>query len=220
MDLMVAINKRKSIRAYRPDPVPREILVKVMEAATRAPSWADTQSWEFAIVGGQVIEELKGALSARVLQGAPIRSEIPFPTFPELYQARSRAQAVLRYERLGIRSDDLAARSEIRLRNAHFFGAPNGIFIYTDREIGPWSIFDCGLVAQNIMLAAMQYGLGTCPAAALVTQPDELRRILGIPESKLIVLGMPIGYPDWDHPVNNFRSLRESLDKVVTWHGF
>jgi len=47
-----------------------------------------------------------------------------------------------------------------------------------------------------------------------------LRRVLGIPDSKVIVLGISVGYPDWDDPVNQFRSEREPLDSVSTWYGF
>jgi nitroreductase len=47
-----------------------------------------------------------------------------------------------------------------------------------------------------------------------------LRKVLGIPDSKVIVLGISIGYPDWDDPVNQFRSEREPLDDVSTWYGF
>jgi nitroreductase len=50
--------------------------------------------------------------------------------------------------------------------------------------------------------------------------PDVLRKVLGIPDSKVIVLGIAVGYPDWDDPVNQFRSEREPLDSVSTWHGF
>ena len=41
-----------------------------------------------------------------------------------------------------------------------------------------------------------------------------------IHESKLIALGVAIGYPDWDNPANATRTKREPLDKVVAWYGF
>jgi nitroreductase len=70
------------------------------------------------------------------------------------------------------------------------------------------------------MLLATKYQLGTIPEIQAVLYPEVLRKVLAIPESKLIVLGIAIGYPDWDDPVNKFRSDREPLDKVATWHGF
>ena len=70
------------------------------------------------------------------------------------------------------------------------------------------------------MLLAGQYGLGTIPQIQAVDYPDILRKVLGIPDSKLIVLGIAIGYPDWEDPVNQFRSEREPLDNITTWYGF
>ena len=58
MDIVEAIHQRMSIRAFKPDPVSREVLGEIMELALRAPSWADTQPWEFAIVSGRKLEEI------------------------------------------------------------------------------------------------------------------------------------------------------------------
>jgi nitroreductase len=75
-------------------------------------------------------------------------------------------------------------------------------------------------VAENIMLLATKYGLGTIAQIQAVNYPVVLRTVLGIPDSKLIVLGIAIGYPDWDDPVNELRSEREPLGNISTWHGF
>jgi nitroreductase len=87
-------------------------------------------------------------------------------------------------------------------------------------KVNAWPLFDCGLVAENIMLLAVNYGLGTVAAIQTVKYPDVLRSILRIPDSRLIVLGIAIGYPDWDHPVNQMYSEREPLDTVTGWYGF
>ncbi len=107
------------------------------------------------------------------------------------------------------------------------YGAPTAIYIYTDRSFcyqenyfNVWPIFDCGLVAENIMLLATKYGLGTIPQMQAVHHPDILRNVLGIADSKLVVLGIAIGYPDWDDPMNSTQSERDGLDAVASWHGF
>jgi len=56
MDIRTAILNRKSIRGFKPDPVPRDILEKVLEIACRAPSTMNTQPWEFAVVSGDVLK--------------------------------------------------------------------------------------------------------------------------------------------------------------------
>lgn len=114
-----------------------------------------------------------------------------------------------------------------RLQGLRHFEAPNVIYISIDRffyfqadGLNVWPLFDCGLVAENIMLLATKYGLGTIAQAQAVVYPSVLRKILGIPDSKLIVLGIAIGYPNWDDPINQTRSPREPLDKVAKWYGF
>ena len=85
--------------------------------------------------------------------------------------------------------------------------------------VNVWALFGCGSVAMNIALLAIHHGLGTCLEVAPVAYPDVIRGILEIPDSKLMVIAIAIGYPDWDNPVNRFRSEREPLDRIVKWYG-
>ena len=69
MDVSEAINQRKSIRAFKPDPVPRDVLTKILEGAIRAPSWANTQPWEFAVATGKPLEEIRAGFLERMKEG-------------------------------------------------------------------------------------------------------------------------------------------------------
>ncbi len=219
MRIMEAIRTRKSIRAYKATPVPKETLKELLENCLRAPSWGDTQPWEFAILGGQVMEELKQRLVAKVASGTRGNPDIPYPSFPEPYRDRSGANGKRLFEVLGIDRENREQRAQWSQRMFRFFDAPNGIIFYMDKSLGLWSILDIGIFLQTVMLAALNYGLGTCPEAAVVAYPEELRKMLGIPESKQFICGMAIGYPDPDAPVNKLRSLREPLETFATWHG-
>ena len=89
MDIVEAIQQRKSIRAFRPDPVPQEILKEILELALRAPSWANTQPWEFAIVTGKKLKEIKKAFVEKAEEEP--NPDIPRPReFPEPYDTRRR----------------------------------------------------------------------------------------------------------------------------------
>ena len=226
MDIAEAINRRKSIRAFKPDTVPQQILKEIMELALRAPSWANTQPWEFAIVSGRKLEEIRQAYIEKA-------EELPNPDlaaprqFPEPFDTRRRAVGIKLFEIMGISREDRERRREWQLQGLRLFEAPSVIYIYVDRSfylqgdsLTVWPVFDCGLIAENIMLLATKYALGTIPEIQAVLYPDVLRRILGIPDSKLIVLGIAVGYPNWDDPVNQFQSQREPLDIVTKWHGF
>ncbi|KPJ54457.1 MAG: hypothetical protein AMJ37_00570 [Dehalococcoidia bacterium DG_18] len=226
MDIAEAINHRKSIRAFKPDAVPQEILKDIMELALRAPSWANTQPWEFAIVGGKKLEEIKKAYTEKAEEQP--NPDLAFPReFPEPFDTRRRAVGRKLFEILGITREDREKRRWWYLLGLRLFEAHSAIYIYIDRSfylqgdsLNVWPIFDCGLIAENIMLLATKFGLGTTPQIQAVVYPDVLRKVLEIPDSKLIVLGIAIGYPDWDHSVNQFRSEREPLDNVTKWYGF
>jgi nitroreductase len=83
-----------------------------------------------------------------------------------------------------------------------------------------YAVFDCGLIAQTIMLLAVEYGLSTVAAAQSVRCPEVLREKLEIPDSKVVVLGILIGYPDTENPQYGVYSDRVPLDEITRWYGF
>jgi nitroreductase len=228
MDITEAIQQRKSIRAFRPDPVPEEILKEILESALRAPSWANTQPWEFAIVTGKKLEEVRQAFVEKGIAGEEVNPDIPRPRgFPEPYDTRRRVLGRKVLELKGIQREDKEKRRWWLLQGLRLFEAPCVIYVYIDRslhkqgdQLNIWPMFDCGLIAENIMLLAIKYGLGTIAQIQAVVYPDVLRKVLGISDSKLIVLGIAVGYPDRDDPVNQLRSERETLVNVSAWYGF
>jgi nitroreductase len=222
MDVIEAISKRHGVRAFKPDPVPLDLLRKIIEQALRAPSWANTQPWEFAIATGKRLKAIHDGFVKRGIQ--PPQSEVARPyDFPEPYMARIRAlwDSERREEQTKEQKD---AHTLDNFRN---YGAPACIyllvgkdFVYQSRGVNVWSMYDCGSAVQNIMLLATNYGLGTIAQAQSVVYPDIIRKELGIPEDRLIALGIAIGYVDMNNPVNKERRPREPLDKVAKFYGF
>ena len=225
MDVVEVIQQRKSIRAFKPDPVPREVLSQIAELALRAPSWANTQPWELAIVSGAKLEAIKEAFSTQ--HGARALPDFPGPEeFPDAYKAR--------FQNLAAKMSEAAQKGrrgkkagEWYLQGPSLYGAPAAIYVLIDRSffeqrtgLNVYPVFDCGLLAQNIMLLATDRGLGTIVQAQAVHYPNVLRQMLGIPDSKLVLVGIAIGYPDWDNPINGFRSDREAVGSLVKWYGF
>ncbi len=220
MDISEAINQRKSIRAFKPDPVALDTLNEILEESIRAPSWANTQPWEFAVACGKPLEEIRaGFLEKGMTSPSP---DVPRPPeFPERYAARIR---ILDKQNRLVTQKDWESR---RVQNFKHYGAPAVIYLLIRREfyyqtkgLNVWALYDCGAVVENIMLLAPKYGLGTVVQAQAAVYPDVLRRVLEIPDSKIVILGIAIGYPDWDSPINQFRTAREPLDSITTWHGF
>jgi len=228
MDMVEVIRQRKSIRGFKPDTVPEETLREIMEVALRAPSWANTQPWEFAIVRGAKLEEIRQSFVEKAQATEPTNPDVAAPTgFPEPFDSRRRTVGRKLFEIMDIGREDREKRAWWGLQGLKLFEAPTVIYIYTERAfysqeggLNVWPVFDCGLVAQNIMLLAVEFGLGTIPAIQAVMYPDVLRNVLGIPDTKLIVLGIAIGYPDPESPTGRFNSEREPLDTVSRWYGF
>lgn len=221
VDLSNCILNRKSVRAYKETPVPKQLLTKILDEARRSPSCANTQPWEFAVFGGQIMEEMRKAYQERFLSGVPPTPEIPYPfmAWPEPYRSRRLALSRKQYLFLGIDPNNGEQVQKHGLKGYSFFGAPNGIILYVDNTLPAWSILDVGMVLQTILLLAHNYGLGCCPQVQMIVYPDIIRRLMNIPPSKKIVVGVAIGYPNEDDIINKYVSDRLALDEMVTWHG-
>jgi len=225
MDLLEGIRSRKSIRAFRSEAIPEKVIVDVLETAIRAPSGVNLQPWEFFVVRGALLEELRRANVEGYRLGRKPAPEIPVgdtkggaPVLEGVFRERSVTLAKQIFLLLGISKGDKKRQSEYMESMMRFYGAPAVLLIVADKILaGAWPILDIGFVAQNITLAAQPYGLGTCVMRAIVDYPDEVRKILKIPESKRIIVGIAIGYPDWNHPINQLRTDRESIEDIVTF---
>jgi nitroreductase len=224
MNVSDAVTKRQSIRAFKPDPVPPDILRKIVETALRTPSSGNSQPCEYAVVSGAKLEEIRQAVLANLAQ-IP-KMDIPISmSYPEPWGSRYGALMHGVQEKLGITREDKRKRADWNLWGMKMWGAPACIYVMIDKNLynagevpNFLNLFDCGLVSQTIMLLAVENGLGTIPAIMPVLYPDILRKVLGLPANKLFVVGLPIGYPDWDHPANKFHSAREPLEKIAKFY--
>ena len=220
MELLDAIKSRRSVRAYKPDPVPGEVLTELLEVARWAPSGTNTQPWEFFVLTGKVLDDLNHATVAKIREGMKPNPDIDsFETPPKGSYAK-------RQQKFFNQILDLVEPEEGKNKMQNWFrmsvsnyGAPARIVIVADKSAPGWFVFDIGIVTQTIALAAQEYGLGTCILGDAAAYPDEVRRIANIPESKQIIIGIAIGYPDWDDPLNSLRTGREPIEELVTWRG-
>jgi nitroreductase len=216
MELLDGIRTRRSFRAYKSTPIPVDVLDKVLTTAGRSPSFTNTQPWEVAVVSGNKRNELSRILCGLAESGTPANPDVPLPTvWPAELEKRSREHGARRFRALGIERENEQQRNELRLMNYRFYGAPSVIFLFIDSSLTSWSIFDAGLFAQTLCLAAHSFGLGTCLQAALASYPDAVRQFLGFPKTKQLVIGISIGYPDFEASINTYESSRIGLDEYV-----
>ncbi len=216
MDAIECIKTRMSIRKFKIDPVPADILLKVIDAAKWSPSYKNSQPWEVVIISGQRKEELSNLLVQLLDKNTPPSPDLPKPgPWPPAIDARISALMKKRRELTGKDFSSAEVRKQSKIANFRFYGAPHGIFLFQDSALSAWSIFDIGLFAQSLMLAAHAFGLGTVPQAFLTDYAKDVKKFLGVPESKRLVLGISIGYSDLESPVNSFRPDRRDTEEIA-----
>jgi nitroreductase len=223
LNIIEAIGTRKSVRDFTADPVPQHVLRKIIEVASRAPSAENSQPWEFTIVAGDILDTIRKANIEKLKSKAPPHPDLPAKGLPRdsVYRRRQIEIAKQLFGLMDIPRGDIEKRDRWMALGFRYFNAPAAIVISMDRSLHyPRPIFDIGSVTQNICLAALHHGLGTCIANQGITYPEVLHEFAGIPESKRIVISIAIGYPNWDFLANKVVSNREPVENITTWIGF
>lgn len=183
MDLMQAIRERRSIRKFRPDPIPEEALGAVLEAARLAPSWANTQCWRLVVVRNP---DTRAKLAEALTTGRPGAKNAAF-------EAVRNAPIVI------------VACAQRGLSGCYSAGDKKGAPATDKGEW--WFMFDLGLAMHNLTLAAHALGLGTVHVGLF--DAAAVARILGVPESVAVVEIIPLGRPDENPPARPRKELSE-----------
>jgi nitroreductase len=214
------VRSRRATRAFRAEPLRRQLVEEILEDAACAPSGANIQPWRVHVVSGVVKDELTNALvSASRAGAAPVPEHFPEP-LPDLFRARLADFGGRYYASLGIDRSDAAARTRQTERNYSFFGAPVGLIFSIDRRLKPHSWIDLGLFAQTVMLAAKARGVDTCPQVAFAQFHDVIASQLHLSHDEMTAFGMSMGYGDPQAPVNRTRMPRERVHDFARLLGF
>jgi len=224
MDILEAIRTRKSIRKFKPEPVSKDVLRKILEIAARAPSAENTQPWEFHVLAGEVLENVcRGNVEKlRNFEMPPQEMHHILVERPKgsVYRNRQIEIAKQLFSLMDIPREDREKRASWMERGFRYFDAPAAIIITADKSLPiEGTYLDVGSVMQNICLAALEFGLHTCIENQGITYADVVRKYAGIPETRRLTAAIAIGYPDWDFPANRVESPREPIDTLVTWRG-
>jgi len=217
-----AMRSRRSVRKFSNRPLAKELLLDILDVARTAPSNSNMQPWHIHLVSGKCREKLSNAI-IEAHQNSPERYQPEYPMYaPDLtepYATRRQKFGSTFYGSLGIGIEDTAARATQSAKNFSFFGAPVAGFITVDRRLEVGSLFDCGLFAQNFMLAAKARGVDTCAQIFLTKYHAIVRDHLPISANEIIICGMSIGYAQEDATENQVRIERVPLDDIVSLTG-
>jgi nitroreductase len=218
-----ALETRRSVRQFLPDPVSEEVVREILSEASRAASGGNLQPWHVYVLGGAARDEFVATVDGK-------RAETPFGDGPEYavypeglgepYNARRGRVAAQMYELLDIARDDRAARMAQMARNFCFFDAPVGMFITIDREMGPPQYSDLGMFIQSAMLVARSHGLHTCAQEAWSMWGKTIREFVGYSDDEMIFCGLALGYADESAKVNDLVSERAGVDEFASFRGF
>jgi nitroreductase len=215
-----AIATRRSLRAFRPEAPPRELVEHLLLLAARAPSGTNMQPWRVHVATGATRARLVAAVQAA--HGAGPGDDPPWRYYPESffepYLSRRRKVGWDLYALLGIGKGDKARMHAQVGRNFAFFDAPVGMVFTIDArlEVGSW--LDHGMFLENLMVAARGHGLDTCPQAAFARYHRAIRSVLPIPEGETVVCGMALGYADMSAPENTLATERAPLADFAAFH--
>jgi nitroreductase len=219
METTTCVQERRTIRKFLPDPVPKDVIEEIISKALWAPSWGNTQPWEFMVVSGALMDRFKAENRNALMSGAHSKPDIRMPEeWPESLKARYKDVGRTLFDSLSIAREDVEARTNYYGDMFNIFDAPAMLLVLLDKHLLlEYAMLDVGLFLQTFMLLACDRGLGTAALAASVHFPQVARKLLPIPEDKHLAIGAAIGWPDKRAAVNTFQRKRASMQELVTW---
>ncbi|RJP66117.1 MAG: hypothetical protein C4532_16565 [Candidatus Abyssobacteria bacterium SURF_17] len=222
MELLEAIKKRKSIRAYLPDSVSQETLRELLRAAVLAPSGSNSQPYKFYVVAGQRKKQVDAVLLNCLDESRTTSNELHMQREGGDEKAQERISArrtELTRAIMGILNENDLPLELFARGSFHYFGAPVAIFVTMDQSLGENYILSIGAAIENLILAAVEKGLGTCWIGMSLMYSKEIKETLGIPATERIITSLALGYPDGNAPINSFKASRDPLETFVQWIG-
>ena len=219
MEVSDAVARRTSIRAFRPDPVDRDVVADILARAAQAPSGGNLQPWRVYGLAGEPLAAFKAKVAANPFGEEPEYHVYP-PNLWEPFRTRRFQNGEDLYATIGIPLEDKPARLRQLARNGDFFGAPVGLFFCLDRKLGPPQWADLGMFMQNVMLLAVERGLDTCPQEYWARYPKTVAEFLGLPDDLMLFSGMALGYRDTSHPINTLKASRDAFEVWADLRGF
>ena len=214
MDIIEAIHRRQSIRSFKDIEVSLETVKEILNISKFAPSGGNTQPWKVYVLNQNIMKKLESAILHNLDNGIsekPNFSIYPQPMSDHL-KNRVKECGKLMYGALEIKKDDIEGRLNQLKQNFSFFGAPVGMLITVEKEVDLNGWGHVGHFIQNLCLSSIEYGLGTCLQESWSMYPETVQKITNYNKSEILWCGVALGYPNNDHPINNYRTPREDIE--------
>ena len=212
------LKSRYSCRAFRPDPVPDDVITQIITAARHVPSWCNAQPWQVTITKGAATDAFRDVMMTAASTGTPPQPDLDWPSkYSGAYAERRRTCGYQLYDAVGIEKSDRAGRMAQMLRNYALFDAPHVAIIHSPAELGPYGAMDSGGFVTAFTLAATALGVASIPQAAIAGYAPLVRDHFDIADDRLVLCAISFGYADKDAPINQFRTERAVPDQIIDW---
>jgi len=198
-----AIERRRSIRKFREDPVPDECITALLDAARLAPSGCNAQPWRFKVVrdSGTKLRLATAAYNQSFIAQAPV-----------VLVCCADIQGYLDGTASGIQDlgqtgaiDDRIVKILLRRTSQ----MDTQMKIMSKEHLGSRMAFNVAIAVEHIVLRALDFGLGTCWIRLIEEQ--KVREIFGWDDNLFIVALLPIGYPAESPPPRKRLPLQELM---------
>jgi nitroreductase len=219
LNVTEAVERRISVRAFKPETPPGALVREILEAAARAPSGGNLQPWRVYALAGQPLAELKAQVAANPFGERPEYDVYPASLWDPFRTRRFECGEDL-YATIDIPREDKPARLRQLARNGEFFGAPVGLFFCLDRKLGPPQWSDLGMYMQTVMLLAVERGLDTCAQEYWARYPQTVAKFVDLPQDHMVFSGMALGWRDEAAPINALRTRRDPFEAWAEMRGF
>ena len=218
-----AVRARRSVRAFTDEAVSEDLVRDLLAGAARSPSGGNLQPWKVVALAGEAKAAASRAGLAAIAAN-PSGEDDEAPVYPqglaEPYRARRAKVGEDMYGLLCIPKADRAARRAWLANNFAFFGAPVGLFLVVDRQMGRGQWAHLGMFMQTLAILAVERGLGTCMQEAWGMVRKTMHGHLGLPDHEMLYCGMALGHPDEAAAVNRLATERAGPDEFAAFRGF
>lgn len=218
IDVLTRLLKaRYSCRAFRPDPVPRAVIERIVDAARHVPSWCNAQPWQVTVTAPEATERFRAALKQAAENGTAA-PDLAWPDgYPGVYGDRRRTCGWQLYDAVGVAKGDRSASATQMMRNFDLFDAPHVALVSSPAALGGYGAMDTGGFVTAFTLAARALGIDSIAQAAVAAYPEVVRAHFGIGADRMILCAISFGYADADHPANSFRTARAEVAEIMEW---
>jgi nitroreductase len=207
MELTEAIEKRCSIRNFKPDPVEKTKLERVLQSGRRAPSWGNTQPWRFIVVQDKDKREEIAKAAGQPFLNAPVL--IVCCGVADDFSRKHHRQTLAQLRDLGVMEWDDNMLDNVVL----------GSDAYAPYRLGQQAMTirageQIMIAVAYMTLEAVNQGLGTCWVGAIT--PKEVHKAMNLPDNVFVHTLLPIGYPNEDPKPRPRRDVKE----IIFWEKY